>query len=191
MVASVGIYEITGTAANPTYTQLTSSRYSLSDNIAPGLNNPVPIPTTGFNYSFWKHHVLNFTGTFTQINNIRWYTDGAIGWNLGTSGNLYIGKRASGDAGAPVSTGYLNASGSTTTCVLLLSGHTYYQQGNAISGTWVTAQTYISGALLTVDSTNYATSGYSKILVTQVAVATNATQGTQTAETVTFLYDEI
>lgn len=189
MVASTSIWEING-AVSGTFTILTSARYSLSDNEAPGTNNPVPIPSTGYNYSFWKHHVLNFTGTFTQVNNIRWYTDGTIGWNLGTSGLLLVGTRASGDAGAPVSTGYVRASGSTTTGVWAMSGHTYYQQA-VTSGNLINAATYVVGAPLTIDSQTYATSGFSKAVITQVSVDTNATQGTQSAETVTFRYDEI
>lgn len=192
MVASVSIFEWTGTVAARTNTNLTSARYSLADSPTPGIGNPLVIPTTGVNYSFWKHHCLNLWPTFTQIDNIRWYTDGAIGWNVGTaSGFLYVGVRASGDIGCPVS-GYVNASGSTTTGVWLLSGHSYYHQVTAeISGGLINAATYVVGSPATVDSTAYQTSCFTKALVTQIAVATTATQGTQTAEEVTFRYDEI
>lgn len=192
MVASVSIFEWTGTVAARTDTNLTSARYSLSDNPTPGTGNPLIIPTVGVNYSFWKHHALNLWPTYTEINNIRWYTDGTIGWNVGaTSGGFYVGKRASGDIGTPTSN-YINASGSATTGVWLLSGHTYYQQGEAISGTWVTAGTYIVGSPATVDSTTYpAVSCFTKAIVTQIAIDTGATQGTQIAEEMTFRYDEI
>lgn len=192
MVASTGIYEITGTAAAPSYGQLLSSRYSLSDSRTPGTNNPVPIPTTGFNRSFWKHNVLNITGTFTQVDNIRWYTDGTIGWNLGTSGMLGVLCMSGGDAGVGTSNNYVNASGSTTTGVWALSGHTYFAGTNAAnrSGTIITAGYFTAAAPLTVDSQAYLGSCYSKALVTQVAVDTDATQGTQTAEIISFRYDE-
>ncbi len=191
MVASVSIFEWTGTVAARTNTNLTSARYSLTDNPTPGIGNPLVIPTTGVNYSFWKHHCLNLWPTFTQIDNIRWYTDGTIGWNVGTaSGFLYVGKGASGDIGCSTSS-YVNASGSTTTGVWLLSGHTYYQQGGAISGTWINAATYVVGAPATVDSTAYATSCFTKAIVTQIAVATTATQGTASPEEVNFRWDEI
>ena len=187
MVASTGIYEITGPAAAPVFTQLTSSRYSLSDSVTPGIANPIIIPTVGVNYSYWKHQVLNFTGAFTAIDNIRWYTDGTVGWNVGASGKLMVAMMSGGAVGAPVSNGYVNASGNTTTGVWALSGHTYYAN---TSGKIGNAGSFTVSLPLTVDSTQYLASGYSKALVTQVAVATDATQGTQTPETVTFMYDE-
>ena len=188
MVASTGIYEITGPANAPVYTQLTSARYSLSDNVTPGINNPLVIPSSDFNFSYWKHHVLNFTGTFTQINNIRWYTDGGIGFNFGTSGKLTVAMMSGGAVGAPISNGYVNASGSSTTGVWTMSGHSYYLAN--VSGKIGNASDFTVSLPLTIDSTNYATSGYSKALVTQIAIDDDATQGTQTAETATFIYDE-
>ncbi len=186
MVASTGIYEITGPAAIPVFTQLTSSRYSLSDNVTPGIANPIIIPSNGVNYSYWKHQVLNFTGTFTTIDNIRWYTDGSVGWNVGASGKLMVAMMSGGAVGAPVAQ-YVNASGNATTGVWVLSGHTYYAN---TSGKIGNAGSFTISFPLLVDSTQYLASGYSKVLVTQVAVATDATQGTQTPETVTFQYDE-
>lgn len=189
MVADVGIQEING-VPDGTFTDLTSARYCTVDSAAPGTGYSIPIPTTGFNYSFWKHHVLVMSGTFTRIDNIRWYTDGSIGWNSGTSGNLFIGYRASGDIGAPISNAYYQASGTVgTTGWHLISGHGYYQQVD--SGVSL-AHSSVVGNPLIIDSTAYENQGaISKAVVTQVSVDTDATQGTQSSETVSFRYDEI
>src|SRR3989304_1653585 len=63
--------------------------------------NPVPIPSSSFNYSYWVHVALQFGGTFTQLSNFRHYSDGTIGWTLGTNGELRRGNRDSGDDGCP------------------------------------------------------------------------------------------
>ena len=194
MTATVEIREANGVAAAMTFTALTSARYSTSDSATPGTNNPIPIPTSNFNYSYWKHQGLYMHGAFTQIDNIRWYTDGDIGWNYGTSGALYVGLCSGTDKGvwtsnniAPL-TQYMQASGTvgTTGTSITASG------GHGQASGWAKASDYTVGSPLQVDSTTHTTSGdISKLLVTQVAIDDDATQGTQTAETVTMRYDEI
>jgi len=186
MVATVSVQELNG--ITPTYTDLTSARYCTMDSVAPGTANSIPIPAVGVNYSFWKHHVLAISGSFTRVDNIRWYCDGAIGWNYGTSGALYIGYRASGDIGCPL-TNYYQASGTTgTTGLLMTSGHQYYMQ---VSSGITLATSSVVGNPFIIDSTAHEIAEKSKAVVTQVAVSTNATQGTQTTESCTFRYDEI
>lgn len=48
-----------------------------------------------------------------------------------------------------------------------------------------------SGSPATIDSTDHTTTGKCKGVVLQVKVASDATQGEQTDETLTFKYDEI
>jgi len=194
MTATVEIREVNGVAAAMAFSALTSARYSTSDSATPGTNSPVPIPTSNFNYSYWKHQGLYMHGAFTQIDNIRFYTDGAIGWNYGTSGALYVGLCSGTDNGvwtsnsiAPL-TQYMQASGTvgTTGTSITASG------GHGQASGWAKASDYTAGSPLQVDSTAHTTSGdMSKLLVTQVAIDDDATQGTQTAETVTLRYDEI
>jgi hypothetical protein len=71
------------------------------------------------------------------------------------------------------------------------NGHTYYKVGSSNYAAPVDADTYVSGSTLLVDSTAYTTTGTSKCVVTQVKIATDATQGDKAAETLTFRYDEI
>lgn len=191
MVATVTIQEMNG--ATPDYTTLTSARYCTTDSAAPGTANSIPIPTAGYNWSFWKSHVLNMAGTFTRIDNIRWYTDGnGIGWNFGTSGNLYVGYRTDAthsDIGAPTSNQYYQASGTVgTTGIPMYSGHSYYRNNSA---RLILASCAIAASPFIIDSTAYESAGKSKALVTQCVVDTNATQGIQTTETTTFRYDEV
>lgn len=187
MVATVVIQEMNG--ATPDYTTLTSARYCTNDIVTPGTANSIPIPTAGYNWSFWKSHVLDMTGAFTRIDNIRWYTDGNIGWNYGTSGKLYVGYRINGDVGAPISNAYYQASGTIgTTGIPMYSGHSYY---NNTSARLMLASCAIAASPFIIDTTAYESAGKSKAIVTQVSVDTNATQGTQAAEVVTFRYDEV
>ena len=188
-VAECGVQEINGVPTG-TFTDLTSARYCTNDDSAPGLVNPIPIPVAGFNYSFWKSHVLVMSGTFTQIGNIRWYTDGTIQWSGGTSGVLHVGKTFSGDYGANISSNYTQASGTVgITGWFMISGHSLYQ----LSGmTTVLATSSVVGNPYVIDSNSYMNEGArSKAVVTQMAVDTNAIQGTKPAETITFRYDEI
>lgn len=194
MTATVEVREVNGIAAAMTFTALTSARYSTSDSATPGTNSPIPIPTSNFNYSYWKQQGLYMHGAFTQIDNIRFYTDGDIGWNYGTSGALYVGLCSGTDKGVWTSnniqplTQYMQASGTagTTGTSITASG------GHGQASGWAKASVYTAGSELQVDSTAHTTSGdISKLLVTQVAIDDDATQGTQTAETVSFRYDEI
>lgn len=194
MVATVTVQEING--STPTYSSLTSARYCTIDSAIPGSANSLPIPSSGsINFSFWKHHILLITGTFTRVENIRWYTDGTVGWNIGTSGKFYVGCRTSGDSGASTSNAYYQASGTVgTTGISIIAssgagGHQFY---NGQTSGMRLASLFTTGNPLTIDTNGYvAANAKSKAVVTQVTVDDDATAGTQTAETVTFRYDEI
>ena len=192
MTADVYVVELTG--AGPTYTQIsgagvsTAARYCTQDTVSPGLNNPIPIPTAGYNYSYWKTHGLELGGTFTQIDNIKWYTDGTLFTGLGTGGMVVVGLRDSGDNGMP-SGSYMQAIGTQgTTGSSMATYHTYYNGQSPATGN---AASYTDGSELTVDTDSHTSVGYSKMVVTQVKVDTDATSGTKDDETYTFEYDEI
>ncbi|GAJ06578.1 unnamed protein product, partial [marine sediment metagenome] len=53
----------------------------------PGTTFPIPIPAADTKYSFWKSHCLNFGGEFTEITNIKIYTDGG-GFGTGITCNV-------------------------------------------------------------------------------------------------------
>jgi len=186
MAATVKIMEVNGSSA--TYSEITSARYCTADSATPGTLNPIPIPSAGsFNRSYWKSHCLDLTsGGYTDISNIRFFTDGTISWTLGTSGKVYVAKAASGDSGVPTAS-YTQATGTvgTTgddmmTTIPYLSAHT---------ATVITTLT--SAAMMTVDSTHYSGAAKTKMVITQVTVDDDATHGAQAAEQFTFMWDEV
>ena len=101
-------YSTGGTNGNPSWTALpggggTSFRFHTSTSVSEDLTNPIPIPDAGFNYSFWVSITLHIAGTYTQVNNVRHYSDGTIGWNLGTGGQLSCGNDDDGSGGKGIS----------------------------------------------------------------------------------------
>lgn len=171
-----------------------STRLQTKDQWAPtDTSYPVPIPASGFKYSFWIHVYLEITvAPSTKIDNIRFYSDGAIGWNYGTGGELRRGARDSGDQGAPMDTEYDVATGTDgdtgDTIEDGTNGHDYY---NGQSTPTADVANDTEGSPATIDSTEHTTTGKCKAVVLQVKIASDATQGEQTDETLTFKYDEI
>ena len=194
MVATINVYEYNG--SGPTATVITQGRYTASDLYNPGLTYPCVVPSSSYNYSYWKSHNIGFSGDFTQISNIRWYTSGSVrtNWALGTNGGLFVAVKSTGDNGCPVAS-YVQAAGTLGTTGYWMddvtNGHTYYKSGSSNHAVPVDADNYVSGSTLLVDSTSYTSAGSSKLVVTQVKIASDATQGDKAAETITFRYDEI
>ncbi len=191
MTATVAIQE--GNGASVTWTTITSGRYCTTDSYNPGSNNPCVVPASSFNYSYWKHHVLAFSGTFTSISNVRWYTSGnvATNWALGTGGILQVGIRSTGDNGCPTGNYQQSAGTAGTTGYAIddaTNGHAYFKTApNGVAD----ADSYTSASPLTVDTTTYTSGGISKSVVSQVKIYSDATQGDKASETLTFRYDEI
>lgn len=194
MVATMNVVEYNG--SGPTVTVITQGRYCTMDSYNPGLSNPCVVPASGLNYSFWKTHGLYFSGDFTQITNIRWYTSGSVktNWALGTSGGLFVAVKSTGDNGMPTAS-YDQADGVVGTSGYWMddatNGHSYYKSGTSNHAEPVNADNYVSGSTLLVDSGPYSSTGYSKCVVTQVVIDTDATQGDKANESLTFRYDEI
>ncbi len=184
-----GIYKVqyaTGVSGSPVWNDLLGGesnemRFRTDTAITLDLTNPVPIPKAGFNYAFWVSLSLNFAGTFTQVDNIRHYSDGAIGWNFGTGGGLFVNSTPTGltDAQYVQATGVVGTSGDE-----IVANHANV---SAVAD----VEVYTSGSPLVVDTTIYTGVGNSKHIALQPKVATDATQGVQTAETLTWLVDEI
>lgn len=196
MAATVVVQEVTGPAGNKTYTTITNrvrlfTADQATNQTTPQITYPVPIPDSGFNYSYWKHVCLDISGTFTKVDNIRHYSDGAINWNLGTGGELRRGNRDSGDHGCPT-TDYEQASGTEGVSGYPIedatNGHDYYKNQTTPTAN-VANDTSSSPAI--IDSEGLTSAGKSKMIVLQVKVASNATSGVQPAETLTWKYDVI
>jgi hypothetical protein len=188
MAATVLIREANG--GTPVLTDVTAvnTRYNTSDvYAASGTSNTVPIPATGSNYSFWKHHRLDATVTpTTAINNVKWYTDGAnsspagVTWLAQTANvGALAGYRQAGLVGVEVI--------GTTGAELTTANHT------GLTAAPVDPFTFTSGSplALTGSISNPSTGPFADYVVTQMVVAsTTTTTGAITAEQGTFAYDE-
>jgi hypothetical protein len=150
--------------------------------------HPCVVPTSGFNYSYWKHISLGISGVFTRVNNICVYTDETIGWTTGTGGGLYFGIRTSGDNGVPMNASYEIATGvEGNSGDSMLTEHLRCSTGGGVA----LASDYGSASSLLLDSTDYSAADESNALLCQVKIFTDATQGVATDETISFTYDEI
>lgn len=195
MTATVAIKEANG--AGPSLTTITQGRYCTTDAYNPGDTYPCVVPSAGFNYSYWKHHCLAISGTYTSVSNIRWYTSGSVAsnWALGTGGRLLVGIRDTPTLGNGCPAGdYDQATGTAGTSGDYMkdstNGHAYYKGQTADPAD---ADTFTSASPLEVDLNTYGPSATenSYYVVTQVMIASDATQGDKPNETFTFRYDEI
>jgi hypothetical protein len=196
MVATVNVQQaVGGSDGSPgTYNNITAStRLQTRDQFAPtDTSYPIPIPLSGYKYSYWIHVCLDLAGTFTQINNVRFYSDGAVGWSFGTGGELRRGNRDSGDHGCPMPTEYDVATGTEADTGDSIedgsNGHGYYN-GQTTPTANVASDT--EGSPAVIDSTDHTSAEKTKAVVLQCRIASDAVQGEQADETLSFKYDEI
>lgn len=168
MVATVLIREKNG--AGETATDKTSGtvRFKNADDATVDLNNPMVIPGAGSDFSFDKWLRLNVSvAPDTNITNLEAYTDGTSGFGTG------------------VNTWYRTT---------LPTAYATPTQPTATTGyTDMFART--SGSPLDMDAGNTGphtgTGDKGDYLQIMLEVLSTATQGTLTAETLTFAYDEI
>jgi hypothetical protein len=165
MVATVTIGEKNGVSG--TYTNKTSDvvRMKNADNATVDPNNPMVIPGSGSDWSYekWLRLKIGATGPSVQITNLKFYTDGTNGFGTGVSLWAKAVSTYATPAEGTASTGYADAFGYTSGSALSLG-----------SGPYTATDTEI---------------GDHCVLLLQVA--STATQGSLTTETVTFSYDEI
>lgn len=162
MAATVTIVEKNGAGGTPTDKTSGSIRFKNADNATVDLVNPMVKPVSGVDYSFEKWLRLNVAGTYSQITNIRMYTDGANG--MGTGIGLYAKAVATyaTPAEATATTGYADAF------------------------------TYTSGAALSLGAGPFTGTGEKgDHAVLMCTVADTAGQGVTPSETLTFAWDEI
>jgi len=189
MVATVAVYVDTG--VTPTATDTTSLgppniRFKTADDAVIDANNPIPIPTGSPNRSFWKHIFLRCTGgTFTQIDNIKFFTDGT---GFGTGITVYVGnetptKNSGSTAGYDIATGTVGTTGNELTTHAIITAKT--DAFTFTSGSPKTVTISEAGAIIN------ATSETSNYIVVQMDVANTASPGDLADETWTFQYDEI
>ena len=177
MAATVIINRLTG--AGPTKTDITAAntRASSSDDPSPGATNPIAVPSSGTNYSFWVVTRLEVTVTPDgTVDNIRWHPTGSSSWGTG------IGCVVN------TATGYVQASGTVGTTGTQLTTGNY----GTLAGAPVSIFTYNEGSPLAVTGTmsNPTTGDFGDYVVWQATVASTAGAGTQSQETARFRFDE-
>lgn len=190
MAATVDVeYWSGGSDGSPNKTSASTLRFRTDDSPDTiDTTNPLVIPDSGTNFSFWQHVALAISGTFDEVMNIRFHTDGTIGYSFGTNGQVVRGNQDSGDHGCSesnynVATGTVGTSGDD-----LGANHSFY---SGESTPEVNVENDTSGSPATIDSNTYTSSTSTKAVVLQADVDTDASSGIQSDETFTFLYDEV
>jgi hypothetical protein len=195
MVAVFSVYyDTTGTDATPGASTDVDAlgpptlRFKTNDNTTIDSVDPVPIPSSGTNYSYWKQIYLYCdTAPDTQVDNVKFYTDGG---GFGTGITLNVGDEFpthtnASDAGYEVATGTSGTTGDEVTAAhASVTGVTdafTFTSGSPLSGPSISEDSSVINAI--GETTNY--------LVLQLAVISTATPGNKTDETLTFQYDEI
>lgn len=194
--ATVVIDELTG--SSPDVQAVTKVRLFSADvatnQVTPQTTNSVVIPAAGYNYSYWKAVCLEITaGSGYSVTNITHKSAGDIAWAFGSGGQLRRGNRDAGDHGCP-DVSYQQAGGVAGTTGYAIEdatgvqGHAYYK-----AQTTPTADVNADTVAIVIDSGTYTSTGRTNHIVLQVkvdTVANGAVQGTQTAKTLTWAYDE-
>ena len=195
MAADLSVYfDFGGTDATPATEQDTDAlgppniRFKTADDATIDSNNPIPIPTAGTKYSYWKQVYLYCdTAPSTKVDNIKFYTDGG---GFGTGITLKVGdefptKNSGSDAGYEVATGTPGDTGDEMVAAHAgLTGSTdafSFTSGSPLSGPSISEATSQIDAI--GETTNY--------LALQMEVGTTASPGDLANETLTFQYDEI
>lgn len=163
MAATVQLIEKNGAGGTGTDKTSGNIRFKNADDSTVDLNNPMVVPTSGTDYSFEKWLRMNVTGgTYTQITNVKAYSDGANG--LGTGVGLY----------AKAVTSYATPAEATAT-----TGYTDFFS-------------YTSGSALSLGAGPFTSTGEKgDHLVMIMTVASTASNGVTPSETVTLAWDEI
>lgn len=163
MAATVQLVEKNGAGGTTTDKTSGNIRMKKADNSTVDLNNPMVKPPSGSDWSFEKWlRLLVAGGTYSQITNIRFYTDGSSG--LGTGVNLWA-----------------KAVASYATPALLTS-----------SAGYANAFTYTSGAPLSLGAGPFTSTGEKgDHAVLGLEVTSAAAGGLTSSETVTVAWDEI
>lgn len=163
MPATVQIVEKNGAGGTQTDKTSGTIRFKNADNATVDLLNPMVKPGAGSDFSWEKWLRFNVSGgTYTQITNIRAYSDGANG--LGTG--VLLWARAVASYTTPIE-------------VTSTSGYTNFF-------------TYTSGAALTLGAGPFTSTGEkADHLVMMCEVQSTASGGLTPTETLTIAWDEI
>jgi hypothetical protein len=130
MAATVQLIEKNGAGGTGTDKTSGNVRFKNADNATVDLNDPLVKPTSGYDYSFEKWLRMSVTGgTYSQITNVRCYSDGANG--MGTGVEVYakaVGTYAT-PAEATATTGYADFFSYTSGAALSLGSGPFTSTG--------------------------------------------------------------
>lgn len=183
MAATVAINEFNGAGRTKTAKTSGTVRFKNADDATADLNNPLVVPSSLREYSYEKWLRLEVTGgSYTQISNLRAYTDGANGFGSGIK--VWYGTAAS----------YLQPSipdENNDPPEFSAGGSPQVSMSDLFGAT--------SGSPIDLDALNTGPFGGSSpqfdeigdYLVLVMEVETTASNGLLTAETLTFAFDEI
>lgn len=167
MAATIQIHEMSALAAGTDKTNGTI-RFKGADNATVDANNPLAIPTSGYTYSYTKKvRPYMEAAPNTQIDNIRWYSDGG---GFGTGISVYA-KNLGVTWGANYVTEMSGGASLFT-----------YTSGSPLDGDGTDA-----GPFVPADDDSY----IGDLIELQMWIADTASPGTLVAETLTLAYDEI
>jgi hypothetical protein len=190
---TAGMTLLSGSATSVT------ARYCTMDSAEPGDSNPIPIPDSGHNPSYWKTHFLWISGgnggtyDFTYVSSMRWYCDGDLfNWKSTKDSGMVVVMDVSGDGSeyGLASGSYEQATGTQGVSGAKISEHgSYSASSNAESASAL-------GSAFTVDARKVEPNDtahfvYSKALVHQAWVGSNASSGNPGTETYTWVWDEV
>ncbi len=183
MVANVVINEHNGAAPGAKSDKTSGTiRFKNADDASVDLNNPLVVPGTGQEYSFEKWLRLEIAGgTFTQITNLRAYSDGANGFGAGVKlwyavTGAYVQPVVPSEATDPPQS---VAAGSPVENMLDFFLAT---QGSPIDLDGINTGPFVDGS---------PTEAIGDFLVLVMEVEPTASNGVLATETLTFAYDEI
>lgn len=194
MVAVMDVYfDFGGTDGSPGTEQDTDAlgpprmRFKTADDATIDANNPIPVPTTGTNYSYWKQIYL-YCGTApaVKVDNVRLYSDES---GFGTGISLMVGdefptKTNALDTGYEVATGTPGDTGDEMVAAHAgLTGST--DMFTFTSAVPLSVSISEAGNLIDAigETTNY--------VVMQMEVISTASPNNLTDETLTFQYDQV
>lgn len=180
MAATVTIRRWTGASGGPTKTDITAinTRANAEDaHTTAGTSNPVQVPESGSNYSYWVSTRLSAdTSPSGTIDNIRWYTDGSN--NFGT-GITHVVNTASA---------YVQATGTAGVTGTELTTGNHANLAGAPANSF--ARTSGSPLTVTGSISNPSTGDFGHFVVWQFVIDSTAGPGASAQETFTFKYDE-
>lgn len=165
-------------------------RFKTNDNATIDTVDPVPIVTATTKYSYWKQIYLKCTaGTFTQIDNVKFYTDNTP---FGTGIDTYCGdqlcvKNSGASTGYDVATGTVGDTGDR-----MDSGANKHT--DLTTRTQIFTYTSAAPRTITISETGSkidAINETTDYLVVQLETADTASPGDLANETWTYRYDEI